>query len=122
MEENYYTESYGSYPSHYYITGSVTLSKDAIEEFSVRIEGWSNRRLLIVDRENNVSYFQASAEGTDCHRCGICQKRMRLIGSRTGHRFTRIEGHMSLYQRLAGAPESDSVEGVKIFLRLPVVE
>ncbi len=104
----------------YSISDRVVLPK-SIETVCLSIEGWSNRRLLLINKENNVSYFQASAEGTECYRCSICQRRMKLIGCKTDHDFVEIEGYYSLYQRIEGIPKDISPDVLRQFLSLPVV-
>lgn len=108
----------------YTISDRVTLAKKDknVEFLDVRIKDWSNRRYLIIDRKNSISYFQASSEGNECYRCGICQKRMKAIGWRTNHDFVRIEGYTSLYQKMNGVPKDLTIEGLGSFLGLPVTE
>jgi len=113
------TFSYGYGGGQYTVSKTICLSKKA-ESVSLKIEGWSNRRLLYIDKESGISYFQASAESTDCHRCGICQKRMQSVGWRTGSDFVRIQGHASLYLAFGGTPEDTKPETLSRFLGLSI--
>lgn len=104
----------------YTISKHVTLPKKT-ECLRLKIEDWSNARYLYVDKKNNLSYFQASSESNDCHRCSICQRRMKLVGWKTGHDFVEINTNYSLYQELKDVPENSTSEAVSKFLGLKVV-
>ena len=107
-----------------YFIDSKKISEKMIGKmkyFQLKIEGWSNRRTFFVDVKNGFTLFQASAEGTDCHRCGICQDRMRMIGHKTDHVFVEIERYDSLYQKTMGVPSDLTAEGIAAYLGLPVV-
>ena len=122
MENNVETLEY-SYKvggGHYTISKTIVLPKK-IESAYLRIEDWSNKRMLYFDKKNNVSYFQASSESNECHRCSLCQKRMKSIGWKTGHDFVYIKGHCSVYQVLKGVPSDTTPGTLSKFLGLPVV-
>lgn len=115
--------NYAEYPyGEYFISEEEVIlpKRESVKLLAVSIDGWANRRYLYIDEEQKVTYFQASAEGTDCHRCGICQKRMQLIGYRTGHHFVKINGNASLYQKRSGLPKSYSSDDVGPYLGLAV--
>lgn len=109
--------------SYYILNEEVILPKnDNIVHFSLKIDDWANRRQFVVDKAEGVTYFQASSESNGCYRCGICQKRMQLIGWRTGHTFVSIKGWYSLYQKREGVPVSNSKDDVRAYLGLAVTE
>ncbi len=120
QELRYEEQPYGSY---YILNEEVLLPKnDNIIHLSLKIDDWANRRQLVVDKEEGVTYFQASSESNGCHRCSICQKRMQLIGWHTCHTFVSIKGWYSLYQKRVGVPVSNSINDVRAYLGLPVTE
>lgn len=99
----------------------IKLPKNIIEKF-ISISGWGNRRTFYIDKKNNESYFQVTSESNGCHRCSICQERMKLLGWKTGFHFYKIHGLYSLYQKLPGVPKNLSAEAIGEFLSLPVID
>lgn len=118
-EFNYSKWPWGKY---YILDEEVILPKgNNVKTLYVGIEGWSNKRILYIDIKNGFTYFQASAEGSGCHRCEICQERMKLIGYRTGHTFVEIKGNYSLFQKRNSLPRSFSKDDIGSYLGLPVI-
>lgn len=102
-------------------TSQIILPKN-IESTWVSISGWSNRRMVYVNRETNETYFQVTSESNDCHRCSLCQQKIAMVGYKSGYHFWYVKGNHSLYQKLPGVPKDLTIQSLKLFLKLPLEE
>lgn len=74
---------------------------------AVKIEGWANRRTLIIDRKRGLSYLGLTAESTGCHRCKICETRLRRFMYHNNFTFHTFPGYESLFIQLKFIPTKD---------------
>lgn len=91
---------------------------------SFTISWWENSRGLCMDHKNNVSYFQVTSNNCE-NPCDHCKKAMFTVWRKTWYHFYKSQhysySNYALYQKLPGVPKDTSLESLREFLQLSVV-
>ncbi len=95
---------------------------DNVEEHYVKLQGWSNQRLFLIDKSNDVGYFQvtSSHETGRGPACSICAGRLRHFSHlhRTSE-FVTLMSYRSIYLKLSlGGKTTFSKDVIASILRV----